>query len=269
MSRFQNGKSSRRSFKRACIASGLLLIGLAVAVMPSANASEDAKQIYLLGAISSMAAVIPPPGTYYGNINLYYDANASIPASNSIPLRELGNVTTTADVELDVKLFAEVPVIQWVAPRKFLGGSFGVGSLFPIMWQDISVDVSVLQELSVPTGETFQRGRNFGLDENVFSFGDPQPFAFIGWNRGNWHWKLVSLLNVPIGQYDDDNLANSGFNRWAYDIHGAVTWFDPQIGLDISTNAGFTFNGENRDTNYKTGTEFHVEFAALQQVSKD
>jgi hypothetical protein len=32
--------------------------------------------------------------------------------------------------------------------------------------------------------------------------------------------------------------------------------------------AGFTFNGENPSTDYKTGTEFHVEWAFMQHLSK-
>ena len=32
--------------------------------------------------------------------------------------------------------------------------------------------------------------------------------------------------------------------------------------------AGFTFNGENPDTNYRSGAEFHVEWALMQSFSK-
>lgn len=47
-----------------------------------------------------------------------------------------------------------------------------------------------------------------------------------------------------------------------------MTWFDPKVGLDISVAAGVTFNGENDATQYKTGNEFHVEWAAEQHLSK-
>ncbi len=255
-------RRSRRILQTLCSILLGALFGLPV------HAAEDSKGIYLLGTVSSMAAVVPPPGTYYAHINLYYDADAVIPASNSIPLRELGNVTTQAGVDLSVKLFASVPVLQWVAPRKVLGGSFGAGTIIPIGWQDIGIDVSVLQQLTLPDGETFQRGKSFGLDDNTFSFGDPQPFMFLGWNRGSWHWKVATLMNVPIGAYDDENLANMGFNRWAIDVHGAFTWLDPKTGFEVSSNAGFTFNAENSDTDYLTGTEFHAEFAFMRHFSK-
>ncbi|MBU2532223.1 MAG: transporter, partial [Alphaproteobacteria bacterium] len=64
------------------------------------------------------------------------------------------------------------------------------------------------------------------------------------------------------------DLANIGFNRWAFDTTWAVTWLDPAQGLELSTAAGFTFNLENPDTDYETGTEFHLEFAAVKSLSK-
>src|SRR5690606_1902691 len=51
------------------------------------------------------------------------------------------------------------------------------------------------------------------------------------------------------------------------DLSLAVTWLDPTLGLDISGVAGFTFNGKNRHTNYRTGTEFHFEGAITKALT--
>lgn len=48
-----------------------------------------------------------------------------------------------------------------------------------------------------------------------------------------------------------------------------MTWLDPKTGLELSAAAGFTFNGENRDTDYKTGAEFHVEWAVMEHNEFD
>jgi hypothetical protein len=61
---------------------------------------------------------------------------------------------------------------------------------------------------------------------------------------------------------------NLGFNRWAADLTAAVTWLDPKTGFEVSVAPGFTFNGENPDTNYRTGTEFHLEAAVMQHFSE-
>ncbi|MFX8820919.1 transporter, partial [Acinetobacter baumannii] len=57
-------------------------------------------------------------------------------------------------------------------------------------------------------------------------------------------------------------------NHWAFDFNGAVTWLNTTTGLELSSALGFTFNTENPDSHYKSGDDFHVEFAAVQNFSK-
>lgn len=234
-----------------------------------AQSAEYAKGIYLLGSTTSMAGFVPPPGTYLAEIKYFYSGDASGSAAAGVTLNQLGaNIAVESDINVDAKIVIDVPTALWVAPQKVLNGNVGFGVLVPIGWQDISADVSAIANLTLPNGRTFSRGAQFGIDDDTFSFGDPLLTAFLGWHRGNLHWKVAGLLNIPVGVYSENNLANMGFNRWAFDAAASVTWLDPQTGLEISGTAGFTFNGENPDTDYRTGTEFHVEWALMQNFSK-
>jgi hypothetical protein len=234
----------------------------------AAHAAEAATGVYLLGSKSSMAGVLPPPGTYISTIKYFYSGDASAAAATGAALQQIGNVTVEADVELDARAFIELPTALWISPREILGGNLGLGIIAPVGWKDISVDLDARASLTLPNGRSLSAGQQFSRDDNVFSFGDPLLTAILGWHQGNWHWNLSGLLNMPIGAYDEDALANIGFNRWAADLTAAVTWFDPGSGHEVSVAAGFTFNGENPDTDYKTGTEFHAEFAAMQHLSQ-
>ena len=76
-------------------------------------------------------------------------------------------------------------------------------------------------------------------------------------------------VNVPIGQWEEStpgniNLVNLGFNRWAVDVTGSATYLDMTTGLEASAALGFTFNGDNLDLDYKTGTEMHLEWSLTQ-----
>lgn len=251
------------------MSSAAVMAGLVFAASAPSEAAESAKGFYLLGSAASLAAMVPPPGTYLIDYNYYYTGNASGRAGAGVILNEGGaQLDINADVDVDADIYINIPTMLWVAPRKVLDGNFGVGVLIPIGWQDISADVNVLADLTLPNGNTFTAGQRFSLSDDTFAFGDPVLMAMLGWTRGKWAWKLGTLLNVPIGSYDVDDIANMGFNRWGLDTSAAATWFDPTIGLEFSTNAGFTFNGKNLDKDYKTGTEFHVEFAATQFFSK-
>jgi hypothetical protein len=81
------------------------------------------------------------------------------------------------------------------------------------------------------------------------------------------NYLLSASVNVPVGDYDAGRLSNISLNRWAWDLTGAATWLDPESGIELSGAAGITFNGENDDTEYETGTEFHLEVAAAYHFS--
>jgi hypothetical protein len=235
-----------------------------------AQAAENATGWYALGTKASMAGFIPPPGTYFIDVNYYYSGDASGSAAVGVALRDIGDLTLEADVTVDGKVYYNMPSVLWVAPGKVLGGNVGLGAIVPFGWKDVGVDLDVLATLTLPppVGSTLQAGRRFHFDDSSTEFGDPVLNALIGWHEGNWHWNVGMLVNVPIGPWSNNSISNLSFNHWGLDTTAAVTWLDPKIGFEISVAPGFTFNWENPDTDYKTGTEFHVEWALLQHFSK-
>ena len=252
----------------------VLLVGVLFSA-ERALAAEDAKSVYLLGVTASMAGVTPPPGTYVSSFIYVYsgDATGAAALSRTLPLdnTSLPSVATlevNAEVSVEASVALDVLSMLWVAPDKVLGGRFGVGALLPVGYQSVDVDITARASLVFPNGTTLERGRTFGLSDSTFAVGDPLATAFIGWDSGNWHWKFIGLVNIPVGEYSKTDLVNMGFNRWAADLTGAFTWLDPKVGLELSLAPGVTFNGENPDTKYKTGTEFHLEGAVMQHLSK-
>jgi hypothetical protein len=232
------------------------------------RAAENATGLYLLGVKTSMAGFVPPPGTYVTDINLYYSGSASGAAAVGIALRQTGNLTIDANVKLQADAYVNAPFALWIAPQKVWGGNVGLGVMVPFGWKGVDVDIDALATLTLPNGTVIQRDRQFEFQDSTTNFGDPVLNALIGWHEGSWHWTLGALLNVPIGPWDTESITNVSFHRWALDTSGSATYLDAKRGHEVSVTAGFTFNGENPDTDYKTGTEFHVEWALMQHVSK-
>ena len=181
-----------------------------------------------------------------------------------------GKLTIDADIKVDGQVHYNLPSILWVAPGKVLGGNVGFGAIVPVGWKDVSFDLDVLATLTLgpPINETFQRGARFSGGDSSTEVGDPVLNALIGWHQGNWHWNVGMLVNVPIGPWSNSSISNLSFNHWGLDTTAAVTWLDPKTGFEVSVAPGFTINWENPDTNYTTGTEFHVEFAVLKHFSQ-
>lgn len=259
----------------ARIALVALLAGAASIGSIDARAAENASGFYALGTKASMAGFVPPPGTYFVDVSLYYSGEASGRSAEGVTLRDIGGTnisgkfTLEADVKVEAQTYVNLPSVLWVAPGKVLGGNVGFGAIVPFGWKDVDVDIDALATLKLgpPINQTFQRGGRFTETDSSTEFGDPVLNALIGWHEGNWHWNVGMLVNVPIGPWSNNSSSNISFNHWGLDTTAAVTWLDPNIGFEISVAPGFTFNWENPDTDYKTGTEFHVEFALLQHFS--
>lgn len=230
--------------------SGLALLALLTASGNSVRAAEGAAGFYLLGSKGQMAGFLPPPGGYVQNLAYYYFGSTETTL-------EIAGVEVAGGVEADV--FYDLPAGFWVLPQEVLGGNLALTLFVPVGWKNVSAGI----ELSGPGGVVL----GTDIHNNQLAVGDPVPGASLGWHAGNWHWNVGVLVNVPIGFWQLRNLANIGFNRAAVDTSVAVTWLDPGIGLDLSAAAGITYNFENPETDYKTGTEFHVEWAAIQNFS--
>jgi hypothetical protein len=231
-------------------AAALLLAALSlVPLNDDVQAAEGGLGFYLLGTKTSLAGFVPPPGTYLADFNYYYAGSTDIDFN-------IGGVNINGGVDADayIKLFNGL----WVAPDKVLGGHAAFSVAVPIGWKSVSAQAGIVGG----PGEGIQR------EVDDAHIGDPVLGATLGWHEGNWHWSIGSLLNVPIGYWEKGDVTNMGFNRWAADLTGAVTYLDMKTGVELSAAAGFTFNGDNQDTGYKTGTEFHIEGAAMQHFSK-
>jgi hypothetical protein len=196
-----------------------------------------------------MAGFVPPPGTYLADFNYFYTGSADIDLN-------IGGVNIDGGVDADacIKLFNRL----WVAPDKVLGGHAAFSVAVPIGWKNISAQAGIVGG----PGDGFQ-----GEVDDAY-IGDPVLGASLGWHEGSWHWSIGTLVNVSIGYWERGDPTNIGVNRWAADFTGAVTYLDLKTGFELSGAAGFTFNGENEETNYKTGTEFHLEGAVMQHLSK-
>ena len=205
-------------------------------------AIEDGTGFYLLGQRSNHAAVLPPPGLFFQIEEFLYSGDTA----DSEAIAENGRLDF--GVEADVAL--SMATVIWTPAAEFLDGRPMLTLTLPFGYQEFTADA----QLSL--GGVVLGGR---FSDDVFTVGDPVAGASLGWNKDNWHWTVFGALNIPIGDYDDDRSVNFAFNRWGLDTTGAVTYLDLSTGWEASLAAGATFNGENSDSDYDSGTEFHLE----------
>jgi hypothetical protein len=234
-----------RSVKYGVLAVVGLLLGMFI---QPAFGAEGASSFYLLGQRGQGAGILPPvEGVFFALPNYLYSGDAS--ASRGLPIGGALSFGVDADI------FLTLPTAIWVTSADLFGGDLAFSGTFVYG----NADVNAKLALEIP--DIIQR--EVPLSDDQWAVGDPVFSSLIGWHGEDYHYLLVASINVPVGSYDAGRLANVSLNRWALDITTAATWMFAQKTMEVSGALGFTFNGENDDTKYETGTEFHLEAAVF------
>ena len=219
---------------------------LAMVLSTPALAVEGGTSFYLLGSKTTMAGFLPPPGFYGVLQNYAYTGSADIDF-------ETAGLELSGGVEADA--YIALPTAMWVMDQSVLGGNLAFTLTTPFGGKQVEAGaITTLLGLA---------SQELNAKQDNWAFGDPVLGATLGWHDGNLHYSLGTLVNVPVGQWELGNPVNIGFNRWVVDTTAAVTYLNPQTKIELSGAAGLTFNFENPDTDYKSGTELHVEGAAM------
>lgn len=220
-----------------------------------ATAAEGGHGAYLMGLRGPGAALAPPEGIFLQNNVYYYEGKNQ--ANRPFPL---GGGQTVAGIDAKVRL--SLPSITWSTPFEVLGGRVLFSALLPVGGPIVDVGGTV-------SSPFVRRSISAARSDDIIAVGDPALSSAIAWKSGHFHWSLGLTGFVPVGDYREGALANVANHRAALDPNLAFTWFDPEIGLDVSLAAGVTFNAENRYTRYRTGNEFHIDWAVTQNLTKD
>ena len=232
---------------QTCLCTFALLA--AVSVTHSARADEFAFSSYGLGGAAFGAGVTPPQGTYVTFVSAYYEGDIGGP----VPI---GGIVL--DVGMRVGFFSEAANILYVPEGKILGGNFGASVTIPVGHIDIDAQV------------TGPLGNTIGQSVDGWGFGDMSARLQLGWTPRQDFAHTIYVQGVaPTGRYDPNGLQpNIGLNRPGIDTGWAFTWTEPTSKLQFNGAVGVTFNFENTDTDYDSGTDFHFEWAVGYEISK-
>jgi hypothetical protein len=220
---------------------------LAAFEAPRANAGEAGFSTYGLGGAAFDAGVPPPPGSYVTFASGYYQATIGAPIT-------LGGVVL--NIGSRVFFFQEGLNGLYVPDWTVLSGRLGLSITVPVGHIDMKADVTG------PLGNTFEaRTSGSGL-------GDINTRLQLGWQQGEFaHTGYIQVV-APSGRYEVGFQPDIGLNRPSIDTGWAFTWTDKRTTLQFNGSLGVTFNFENTATNYRSGTDFHFDWAVGPEICK-
>jgi hypothetical protein len=225
---------------------GAVLSAALCAAAAPALAAEGASSHYLPGAGGDMLLAVPPdPGLTIANTVWYQGGDVGTAVLD-------GRVKFGLDIDLVLNLAAA----SYTFETPVFGGRYTMAALVPFGKADLSAS------LEGPGGGRIDAsGDSFNLSDIAVV-----PVQ-LNWNTGAFSWEVSQSIVAPTGAYDADQAINLGRNYWSFATNAAATWFDPEGGREVSIAPGIMFNTENPDTDYRTGTEFYLDFTATQFLS--
>ncbi len=234
-------KTLKRKVKKIFYFLVLLLL-----IAPTLQAEEGGSGHYMPGSMASFADGVPTDPTFIARINyIYY--NGDIDVNRSIPIAGMG--VLEADAKSNVLGLTMLWAPDWDMGEKW---TYAMSATLP--W--VSIEVAA-------DGVTSVSGRQLtgGLSDKETGLGDivlmPLMFDYNINKDLNTNFRLG--IYAPTGSYEVGRLANTGKNFWTIEPTAAIMYFGQTNGIEASLFFGVDFNSENEDTNYRSGTQVHLD----------
>jgi hypothetical protein len=194
--------------------------------------------------------------------------------------------------------YIALPRLTYISGEEFLGAHVGFTTMLPIVRrqtslagvttftdQSAAINAAVTQTTgSAALGAGVASGVTSGIQSSVNSkvnsqlaakngsagaWGDLEFAPVLNWEIGDHQTATFTpTLIVPTGKYDKNAATNSGFGKF-YTFRPSFQYGFIGDGWDVGARMVLSFNTKNKDTNYKSGTMFNVDFAAMKFVTED
>ena len=216
---------------------------LSTLVLPTlVLAEEGGSGHYAPGSMSSIMDGVPPEETFITRFNfLYYEGDFD--GGQQIPIAGLKALGVQADST------AVGLTMLWRPPIE-LGDcwSYAMSATVPYLWMDVSGTVAA-GPFNVLRSDSID-----GIGDIVLM---PLMLNYKASDDLSFNFRVAAY--APTGRYEVGRLANTGKNYWTVEPTAAVMYMGQKNGIEASLFFGASFNEENGDTNYQSGTQLHLD----------
>lgn len=248
------------------LVAGSLLCGVCNVAM----AAENSELAVPLGVWGLDSAILPLSGVYGQIVAPSYrassakDANGNdVAFSKSIPgIPVLVKGTVNARIKVD----AVVPKLVYVSEDPILGGRYGGYIAVPLLNKSRDITVNVTTPLPPALQQKIGLAASQAASGSKRGLGDIELASFIGWKFESL--SIVAAMNVdlPTGSFDKNSQVNLGLNSYSFRPLVSAAW-STESGFDIAAAMSYNVSTANRETDYKSGQYFHMEYVGTYQFT--
>jgi len=228
----------------------LFLIAFVLSVAFPSSAQQKGQYVPGQYGLNAGAALLPPPGFTFANLDLNYSAD-TLKNANAVALPVTGNYS-----------FWFVENLFFYAPhKKILGGQFTSMASLNLANGSLTAD---LQSPSFGVGG----GEVFGISGGGEGITDTwvQPVN-LGWHLKRLDTWVGYAFVAPTGAFSPGSSSNNGSGYWGNNFCSGTTFYatkNKATQLNLATN--WEFHGTKRGTNIIPGQAFTMEWGIGQIV---
>lgn len=213
------------------------LLVLAVLALPAAGQMTGH---YVNGVEGLKTATLPPPGLYYRNYLVFYQARR---------LTDGGGDALPVGLDLDV--FATANRLIWISPHKILGGYYGCDAIVPF----VQTDFALLGQ---------------GLRDAEFGLGDiwVEPIT-ISWHGPRFDAVVGFGFYAPTGDFSATAPASPGKDFWTLmTTYGGTLYLDPARNWSASVLGRWEAHTRNTTLGITPGMNLDFEWGLARSFTE-
>ena len=219
----------------------LLSFYLCIQISTPVSAEEGGTGHYVPGSAATLIDVAPSQAGWIIQ-PLFLNYEAEFDGTKTI---SSGGLLSTG---LDVSATSVTVGAVYSFENKIMGATYSTGLYLPLLWLDVEGTVE-----------------NFSRSDSVSGLSDIAIIpAVLVWKTSSWQYDVAFPIYAPTGDYEAGQLANLGLNYWTFDPTFGIVYNNAKTGLNASLHAGVTFNTENSDIDYDSGSVLHTEVSVQQ-----
>ena len=194
-------------------------------------------------------------GHYFpGSMSSFMDGVASKPTF----LLRLNYVYYSGTADVNIPLGGE-----HVADMEATSNVLGVTAFWAPEWGIIDDKWNFAMSATIPVVNMKVSGHltPFNVSDELTKIGDIvlMPIMFNYKVNDDFNINTRVAFYAPTGDYETGRLANTGKNFWTIEPTIGFMYFGQKNGREASLFFGVDFNEENDATNYKSGTQIHLD----------
>ena len=243
-------KSLLAGLALACFS--MLMLGSRVAL-----GEEGGTGHYFPGSMSSFIDAVSPKPAFLVRYNqIYY--SGSVGMNKALPI---AGVTALG---VHATSWGEGITLFWRPDGHGIGDprwSYAMSATVPFLQSSVSASAVVPLPGDEGTVSVSRTGSIGALGDFVF-----MPLMLNYNVNPSFNINFRVAFYAPTGSYQVGHLANTGKNYWTTEPTVALMYFGAKNGREASLFTGVDFNSTNQATEYKSGTQFHMDGTLAQHL---